>query len=376
MANTAWYLYNHRISLARELKRRGVDLILLSPADEFAPILLEQGFDWRPISMTRQGLNPMIELATLFKLTRLYRQLQPDVAHHFTTKPVIYGSMAGRWASVPTIINAITGLGYLFAREGVFGKMLRLLAGLLYRLSLRGPSIKVIFQNQNDRTLFVDSGWARADQTFLIPGSGVDTEQFSSVEEPDSVPIVLLVGRMLWDKGVSEFVEAARMLKARGVEAEFRLVGGTDPGNPAAIPESMLKQWSQEGTIQWLGQQNNMSEVYANSSVVALPSNYREGVPRTLIEAAAVGRPLVASDIPGCRDIVKDGINGFLVPPKDAVQLAAAIEELLENPGLRRRMGQAGREMVMEKYSDEKILQATLALYPDLEEAKSSKVQD
>jgi glycosyltransferase involved in cell wall biosynthesis len=166
------------------------------------------------------------------------------------------------------------------------------------------------------------------------------------------------------------------MLKARGVEAEFRLVGGTDPGNPAAIPESMLKQWSQEGTIQWLGQQNNMSEVYANSSVVALPSNYREGVPRTLIEAAAVGRPLVASDIPGCRDIVKDGINGFLVPPKDAVQLAAAIEELLENPGLRRRMGQAGREMVMEKYSDEKILQATLALYPDLEEAKSSKVQD
>jgi glycosyltransferase involved in cell wall biosynthesis len=363
VANTAWYLFNHRISLAKALTARGVDLVLISPKDEFAQRLIDEGFNWRPISMTRRGMNPFVEFGTYLQLTRLLREIQPDVVHHFTTKPVIYGSLAARRVGVPTVINAITGLGYLFIREGLVGRVLRRLAGLLYRLSLKGPSIRVVFQNQTDRELFVSSNWVHPEQTALIPGSGVDTEKFVPVAESDQSRIVLMVGRMLWDKGVAEFAQAAKILKDRGVEAAFHLVGGTDSGNPAAIPESTLRQWTDEGTIRWMGRMEDMPQVYASSSVVVLPS-YREGLPRTLIEAAAVGRAIVASDIPGCRDVVHNGLNGYLVPTRDSASLADAIEKLLESPKLRRRMGEAGRKLVVEKFSNRRIVRETLHLYP------------
>jgi glycosyltransferase involved in cell wall biosynthesis len=362
VANTAWYLFNHRISLAKALKERGAELVLISPQDEFSRRLVAQGFDWRPISMTRRGINPFMEFYSFRQLVRMYREIRPDVVHHFTTKPVIYGSLAARRSGVPSVINAITGLGYIFIREGWLGNLLRVLAGILYRFSLNHSSIQVVFQNSTDRSLFVTSNWVRPEQTALIPGSGVDTRRFVPAPEPKQSRIVLLVGRMLWDKGVAEFTEAARILKARGAEAEFHLVGGTDSGNPAAIPESTLRQWTDEGTIRWLGRMEDMPQVYAGSTLVVLPS-YREGLPRTLIEAAAVGRAIVASDIPGCRDIVQQGVNGLLVPPRDPVSLADAIEELLGKPALRKEMGRAGRKMVEDEFSNQKIVKATLELY-------------
>jgi glycosyltransferase involved in cell wall biosynthesis len=364
LANTAWYLYNFRISLAHALKERGWELVLVSPPDEYAKKLQEKGFTWRPISMTRRGFNPFVELSTINELVKLYREIQPDVVHHFTVKPVIYGSLAARRVRVPTIINAVTGLGYLFIDQGVRGKLLQKLIGYLYRISIRPSSVRVVFQNSDDQNVFLSSGWVRREQAVLIPGSGVDINTFSPLPEPESRNVVLMVGRMLWDKGVGVFVEAVRLLQGKGVDADFVLVGASDLGNPRAVPTSQLESWEQEGLIQWLGHQDDMPEIYARSMMVVLPTTYREGIPRTLIESAASGRPLIATDMPGCREVIQDGINGLLVPPNDPARLAGAIEKLLENSELRSSMGQAGRQMVIEKFSNQRIVEETLRLYP------------
>lgn len=364
VANTAWYLYNHRISLAHELRERGAEVILISPYDEYADRLVDQGFDWRALRMSRRGINPFSEIATSLALLKFYRTIKPDVVHHFTVKPVLYGSLVARLIRVPLIINAITGLGYLFGREGVVGRILQWFAGVLYRLALKNESIVVVFQNSSDQDLFTNSGWVNKQQTVLIPGSGVDTDRFVPTPESDHPMSVLMVSRMLWDKGVGNYVEAARILKQRKVKADFVLVGGSDIGNPRAVPGEQLEKWTQMGIVKWLGHQDDMPQIYAQSTIVVLPTNYREGVPRTLIEAAASGKPIIATDLPGCRDIVRNGINGILIPAEDPVSLADAIEELLNDPGLRVKMGRAGREIAVNEFSNQKIVNATLELYP------------
>ena len=363
VANTAWYLYNHRISLAHALRERGAEVILLSPYDEYVDRLVDQGFNWRSLRMSRRGINPFSEIATSVELFKLYSTIKPDVVHHFTIKPVLYGSLVARLMRVPLIINAITGLGYLFGREGMVGRILQWLAGVLYRLVLKSESIVVVFQNSSDQDLFSNSGWVNKQQSVLIPGSGVDTDRFVPTPESEHPKIVLMVSRMLWDKGVGDFVAAARILKQRNVEADFVLVGGSDMGNPRAVPGEQLEKWTQMGIVKWLGHQDEMPQIYAQSTIVVLPTNYREGVPRTLIEAAASGKPIITTDLPGCRDIVRHGINGILIPVEDPISLADAIEELLINPDLREKMGRAGREIAVNEFSNQKIIKATLELY-------------
>jgi glycosyltransferase involved in cell wall biosynthesis len=348
----------------------GWQVVAVAPFDHFrtpeqyTQCFTEMGIRYIPISMSRSGINPFSELFALYQLIRIYRRVKPARAHHFTIKAVIYGSIAAQIARVPVIVNAITGLGYVFTNAAWKARFLRTIVTRAYRWVLRRPNVRMIFQNPDDQHFFVTSRLIHAHQAILIRSSGVDTVRFVPTPEPEGDPIILLVARMLWDKGVGDLVEAGRLLREWGVPGKIVLVGGPDPGNPGSISETQLQAWHQEGTVQWWGhQESSMEKVWARCHIVALPSSYGEGVPTSLIEAAACGRPIVTTDAPGCRDVVRDGENGFLVPVRDSKALANALRSLIEDPALRARMGARGREMAVSEFSQQKVIQETLAVY-------------
>ena len=363
-SNTDWYLYNFRLSLAKEILDHGYDLLLLSPPGRYSEILLSDGMRWQAIRLSR-GLNPISDFSTLLQYIGVYRREQPDLVHHFTFKPVIFGSIAARYAGIPATVNSVTGLGYLFVNPGRLAPLLRLVVRPLLRLALKSKNGMTIFQNKEDAHFFEAQGLVRSGQYLTIESSGVDVERFSPTPEPAGDPIILLAARMLWDKGVGELVEAARILSRQGVQGKVVLVGDVDSGNPATIGEAQLRDWADEGVVEWWGHQDDMPEILGRCHVVVLPS-YGEGVSRTLIEAAAAGRPIVASDVPGCREVVSHGKNGFLVPPKDPRALADAISRLLSDRDLRTRMGQAGRDIALERFSDKLVNANTLQAYSSL----------
>lgn len=358
-ANTDWYLYNFRLPLARALRDQGHQVVLLSPAGRHSNLLEKAGFAWQAFQLQRKGTNPFVELLTISRLVRTYRALKPGVVHHFTIKPVLYGSIAARLAGIPHTINAITGLGHIFTDAH---PALRNLAVLLYRISL-GNS-QVIFQNKVDMGTFQQLKLIRPEQTHLIPGSGVDLRTFQSIPlPPTSPPLVILPARLLKAKGVLEFVEAARLLKGR---ARFALVGEPDPGNPDSVSAEELSGWQSSGVVEAWGWRDDMPRVIAQASIVCLPSYYGEGLSRTLLEAAACGRPIITTDSPGCRELVRDGKNGRLVPVRDALSLARAIAELLAIPEQWSEMGAYGRAWVEQNFSQERVLEQTLAVYAKL----------
>jgi glycosyltransferase involved in cell wall biosynthesis len=359
-ANTDWYLYNFRYSLADHLRSLGHVVLLVSPPGEYASRLEESGFHWIPFPMDRRGANPIKELITLWRLFRLYRRQKPDIVHHFTVKCVLYGSLAAKLNGIPRIVNAITGLGYLFLGRGIKAWMMRTAALILYRPALR--KTEIIFQNQDDLEVFRSFGLASKNQAHLIPGSGIDTIRLQVMDESEGTPVVVLAARMLWDKGVGEFVNAARILKEEGVAGRFVLCGTGYEDNPASIPAEQLERWEREGSVEWWRWQEDMYEVYQLSHIACLPS-YREGLPRSLAEAAACGRALVAADTPGCRLVVRHGYNGLLVPARDAAALARALKELMLDPKKRREMGINGRRLVEENFSQERVLADTLGVY-------------
>ena len=366
-ANTEWYLYNFRLSLAQALRSEGHEVVLVSPPGKYSRRLEEAGFRWISFPLSRRGTNPLAELATIWRLRNLYRMEKPDIVHHFTIKCVLYGSLAARLAGMRSrtrksaVINAITGLGFVFIDQGWRAGGLRWLVNRFYRIALKNT--QVVFQNEDDRALFLEKGLVTESQVCLIPGSGVDTARFGMEPARAALPVVVVLpARMLWDKGVREFVEAAEILKAQGVPARFALVGDTDPNYPACVPEQQLNEWQSSGIVEWWGWQEDMVAVYRQADIVCLPS-YREGLPRTLVEAAACGRALVAADVPGCRSIVRQGENGLLVPARDGKALAEALCTLILDADLRQKMGRCGREIVVREYSLERVLGDTLFLY-------------
>jgi glycosyltransferase involved in cell wall biosynthesis len=364
-ANTDWYLYNFRLALARYLRRQGLEVILVSPSGAYTAALEADGFRWLHWEVGRKSTLPWQELPALLRLAAIYRQVQPDLVHHHTIKPVLYGSIAARLAGVPRVINSITGRGYIFLGEGRRARLLRLVVSPIYRLALKPRHTTVIFENRVDRDYFIQHRLVAEVQTRLIEGVGVDPERYQPFKEPPGPPVVVLAARMLWDKGVGVFVEAARLLKASHPEARFVLTGIPDPGNPSSISEQVLQDWHHAGDVEWWGWQANMPAVYQQCHIVTLPTFYGEGVPTTLLEAAACARPLVATDTPGCDQVVEEGVNGFRVPPNDASALAQALQRLLVDPSLRGRMGQASRELVLQKFTHEHINQATYAVYQE-----------
>ena len=338
---------------------------MVSPSGPFAEKLQRMGFRWVQWDLGRKTLTPWGEWAAIQQLTAIYQREQPDVVHHNTIKPVIYGSFAARRAGVKGIVNAITGRGYVFLGNDTTARVLRPLAHALYRLAFRPADTIAIFENATDLDYFLANSLIPPARARLIESSGVDPDQFTPQPEPAGIPVILMASRMLWDKGAGVLVEAARLLKER-VPVRIALAGDPDPGNPASIPVETLRQWHDEGIIEWWGFQTDMNAAYGQCHIVTLPSHYAEGLPISLLEAAACGRPIVTTTIPGCQDFVTDGYNGLLVPPNGPVELAGALEKLVADPALRKKMGQAGRQRVLEKYTNELVNSATFAVYQEL----------
>lgn len=370
-ANTDWYLYNFRRSLLLALRDRGHDLLLLSPPGPYGERLRGLGMRWEPVPMVRRSLNPFTEAVLLYRLWRLLRRESPGLVHSFTLKCAVYGSLAARMARVPARINAVAGMGYVFTNEGRKARSLRPLVRLLLRVALGGRNSRLILQNPDDVALFERARLVDSSQVRMIPGSGVDCFRFaaepegSGFDRPQGQLRVLLPARLLWDKGVGEFVEAIRHLRARGLRDTFLLAGDPDPGNPASVPEARIRSWVEEGLVEWLGHVDDMPALFRSVDVVVLPS-YREGLPKGLIEAGASGCALVTTDVPGCREVVSDGKDGLLVPARDAPALADAVGRLLADPGLRLRLGNAARQKALSIFDERIIIAATLSTYGEL----------
>jgi glycosyltransferase involved in cell wall biosynthesis len=361
VANTDWYLYNFRSSLANFLKDNGFEVVLVSPSGPYVTRLQESGFRWLAWEVGRQTLSPWREYKAYRKLLQLYRIEKPDLSHHFTIKPVLYGTLAARRSAVKAIANSITGRGYVFLSNKASTQLMRLFVKYLYRQILKCHNCAAIFENEADLEFFTHQSLVPSERAFLIRGVGVNMDHFVPLPEPEGIPVILLPARMLWDKGVGVLVEAARILRTR-TSARFVLIGEPDPGNPANITRTVLERWVEEGIVEWWGWQQDMKAAYAASHIVTLPS-MGEGVPTVLLEAAACARPIVTTDTPGCRDVVEDGVSGLIVPPNDPPALADALLKLLVDPDLRGRMGNAGRTLVLNGYTQEQVNQANFEVY-------------
>jgi glycosyltransferase involved in cell wall biosynthesis len=360
-ANTDWYLYNFRLSLANALRDEGVEVVLVSPGGEYVNRLREAGFRWIEIPLSKG--NPFADIISLIRLWNLYRKERPVVVHHYTVKCVLYGSCAAHLAGTKAIVNSVTGLGFVFTDNSPVRKLLQGVVLLAYRIVLRNT--RIIFQNSPDRDFFLSMKLVAPNSAELIRGSGVDIDLFQPKEEPQGMPVVLFPGRFLRDKGIDEFVESARIVNNNGTKARFILAGDLYEGNPSSISARELQSWTDEGVVECWGWSGQMQNIYPLANIVCLPS-YREGLSRTLIEACACGRAVVTTDVPGCRDVVRHGENGYLVPPKAPKALAKAILELIKSPGTRRQMAMAGRKIAERDFSTEKIIRETLDVYRKL----------
>lgn len=367
VVNVAWFFLSHRLALARAASRLGYDVHLAADFDHPRELarLAEEGISFHRIRLQRGGLNPLTDLVLLFSLGRLYRRLAPDIVHHVTVKPVLYGGAAARWLGVPGIVHAVPGLGYVFTDEGWKARFLRRLVGAGYRHVFRTTRARGIFQNGTDLGHFVDRGWIDPDQAVLIPGAGVDVERFRPGAEPPGPVTFTLPARILREKGVLEFAAAASMLRRGGSRARFVLAGGLDPGNPGGLSRAETTRLCADHGLEWVGHVEDVAALLAASHVVCLPS-YREGLPKALLEACASGRPIITTDVPGCRDVVREGENGLLVPVREAIALAAAMRTLEADGALRQRLGAVGRERAVREFSEPRIVQRTMDLYADL----------
>jgi glycosyltransferase involved in cell wall biosynthesis len=366
VVNNDWAFWSHRVSLARAMRARGAEVVVLTHVNYLEQAIKQEGFQLIPWHISSGSLNPFHEFLAFLQVLRVYRHERPDLVHHVTIKSVIYGGLAARLCGNIPSVNAITGLGHVFISQSWGMRLLRRLLLVLFRWVLRRRGSTTVFQNADNCNDLVKAGVVPQERVVLIRGSGVDVKAFSPRPEPKGVPVVILATRMLWEKGVGDFVDAAGKLREQGVSARFVLVGDPDPGNPACIPRSQLLSWAASGVVEWWGHRNDMPAVFAQSNVVCFPSYYGEGVPKVLIEAAACGRAIVTTDVPGCREVVRNGDNGLLVPAKDANALAGALKALILDPGLRAMMGVRGREIAVREFSEERVIRETLAVYREL----------
>lgn len=361
-----WYFCSHRLALARAARESGLRVVVATRVQNHGDCIRDAGLQVVPFDLRRRNRNPFWEPISIWRLVDLYRRVRPDLVHHVAMKPVVLGSLAARIAGVPGTVNAIAGLGYAMSSRRVEAMVLRpVMRAALHVLLDQERSVTVV-QNSDDEAALLRAGMVGRERLALIKGAGVDTSQFTPSPEPSGPITVTLVSRMLWDKGVAELVEAMRLLGARGHRLRTVLVGAPDRDSPLAIPERQLRAWADAGHVEWWGQRDDIPEIWRQSHIAALPSYYGEGVPKSLIEAAASGRPVVATDMPGCREIVRDGENGLLAPPRDPHGLAGAIERLVKDPALRLRMGRSGRRRVLEGYSEQHVIDQTLELYRKL----------
>jgi glycosyltransferase involved in cell wall biosynthesis len=327
------------------------------------------GIAYHPLAVDRTGLNPLRDFRLLCQLVWLIQAVRPTIMHTVTIKPVLYGGIVARLLKVPSLVSAVTGLGLVFVGGDRKAASVRWAVRALYPLALGHKNSCVIFQNPDDCRHMIDAGLVAREHSVLIRSSGVDVAAFQPSPPPPDPPIVIMPARLLWPKGVGEFVEAARLLSQDGVAIRMALVGEPPPHNRASVTRSMIEEWVDQGLIEWWGHRPDMVQVYARTHIVCLPSYYGEGVPRVLVEAAACGRPIITTDTPGCREVVHHGDNGLLVPPRAPAALAEALRTLARSPELRLEMGRRGRERAVAEFSLDRVVAATLAVYERLSAA-------
>jgi glycosyltransferase involved in cell wall biosynthesis len=360
-----WYFWSHRRVLAEAARDSGFEVILATRVQELGEAIRDLGIELVPIRLRRASRNPATELLALADLVAIYRRRRPTIVHHVGVKPMLYGSWAARLCRVPGVVNAQPGLGYVFTADGARATVLRKGVTAAYRSAWRGDNTRVVFQNQDNLDFFVGKKIVPRHRAALIRGCGVELDRFRFRPESDGVPVVMMTGRMLWDKGIAEIVEAAGILREQNVSCRVVLLGRPDPDNPKSVPEDYLRRHHDSGVIEWWGYRSDIPEALAESTLVILPS-YSEGLPMSLVEAAAAGRAMVTTDVSGCRDVVGHDDNGLLIPPRDGRSLAAAIAELLADPSRRAAMGKRSRERAELEYSSDAISRQTISLYEDL----------
>ena len=366
VVNVDWFFLSHRLPIALEARNRGYEVTVFAIEEgNHGEEIRNYGLNFVPLPTSRSGTNIFNELKVLLFLFKWYRKEKPDIVHHVAMKPVTYGSVAAKLAKIPRVVNALSGLGFLFINKED-NKLIHSIVNTLFKFGFRNPNLRFILQNNDDLDLIRKFNILSDRQIHLIKGSGVDLNQFHYSEEKNTSPIkVVLPSRMLWDKGVAEFVEAAKALhKKYEDKTEFILAGGVDLGNKAGIPEAQLLAWNDEGYISWIGFQSDMVSILTDAHIVVLPS-YREGLPKSLIEACAIGRPIVTTNVPGCREVVDNGINGYLVKAKESIELAYRIEQLILDRTLRIEMGKAGRNKAEKEFSIQEVVDKTLAIYSE-----------
>lgn len=361
-----WYFWSHRLAVADSAKKQGYEIFVITQHGNFADKIKSRGFTLLPFIMHRSIGSVFQELGEIIKLVRIYREIKPDLINHIALKPIIYGSISAWIARVPHVINSYTGLGHIFISRALLSRIFMLLVVPFISILFKNNRFHSIVQNSDDEKELIELGLINSKSVSLVRGSGVDTSVFEFTLEPETKkPVVIFASRFLRDKGIIEFIEAVKLLKENGATARFVLVGTLDKANPTSIKEAELDNWIKQELVEWWGYRDDMDEVCRQANIVCLPS-YREGLPKVLLEAASSGRAIVTTDVPGCREVVIDNVNGYLVPVKDPVRLADAIRRLLESPELRTQMGAAGRQLVEKHFDVEIINLATIELYKKL----------
>jgi glycosyltransferase involved in cell wall biosynthesis len=365
VVNVDWAFITHRLPIALEALQQGYRVHIATSLTNKLDELERYGFIVHPLALDRGSASLGNVWRTMEQLWRIFREVRPDVAHLVTIKPVLLGGLVARLTSVPAVVAAVPGLGFVFMAHGVKAAIRRSIVELLYRVAFGHHNLKVIFQNTDDLCYLAKVTHLPKSSMTLLRGSGVDLTRYTHVPLPGGMPVVVLAARLLADKGVLEFVQAASLLKQRGSNARFVLVGKVDTANPTSFSDTDVSAWVHDGLVEWWGYHIDMPQVFAAAQVVVLPS-YREGLPKVLIEAAACGRAVVTTDVPGCRDAIDPGVTGVLVPVRNAVALADTIETLLNDPQRCQAMGVAGRALAERAFDVRQVVTAHLQIYQEL----------
>lgn len=347
-------------------------MVVAAPWGDKLDVISAHGMRYVPLHLDKWSMNPLNEIGALFAFYKLYRQEKPDIVHHVTIKPIIYGSLIAKLLQVPLVVNAISGFGYVFLQKGIVAETRKFFVKLLYKYIVRHSQQRTIFQNHDDYRYFLENIAHAADKFNVILGSGIDLKKYNAAKiRRTKRPVVMFVGRLLWDKGIGEFVEAAELIKKQGISSRFIAVGSHVQGNPASVTMTQLEQWISRGPVEFWGHKDQIRDCLEQADIICLPS-YREGLPLALLEAAACARPIITTNVPGCKEVVRHGFNGLLVQPRDSSDLFQALKTLIQDQDLRLDMSRKSRLFVESgKYSQRDISLQTLNLYNQVLQSNS-----
>ena len=365
LVNSSSYFLSHRLGIAIEAKKQGYEVHIASPEDGCEDTFKIKGLMHHKLPISRTSINIFSEIKAFLNIYFLIKKINPDLLHLITIKPVIYGGIISRLIQIKGVVSAVPGLGYVYISKGIRAAILRFFINYFYKVSFSKKSLKIIFQNKDDMNKLRLAVGFDPIKSVIIKGSGVDLDEFKSTPLPEGRPVISMISRLQEDKGVKEFARAAQMIKERKIEADFWLIGDTDSSYPSPILIEDLQEWENKGFLRLLGYRKDINILIGNSNIIVLPS-YREGLPKVLLEAAACGRPVITTDVPGCRAAIEEGKTGLLVPPRDSLSLADKIEYLLGNKELLKKMGNAGRKLAEENFSLDKVVSAHLKIYSSL----------